>query len=478
VKRIIPVLALLVTTASAQFYDHVTITADSLVARFAPLSACIRTELGLTDTIVTVEAIHASFSGRDTPEKIRNFIRYAYDNWVTMYVLLGGDVEVVPPRYAWANCGSGPEPVPSDLYYSALDGDWDADDDGQFGEAEDSVDLYPDIFVGRCPATTDAFVAIVVGKFVTYVSNPQAQYLDRVLLSGFDLYAWCIAEEAMEFYDSAFVPEQMKPCAKVYDSNSGDHRIELVSDLNAGPHIWVHSDHSGWNCLGAGWTNHRWVLSCDDLGGLVNQDRLTIFMTNGCDVGAFDSSDCLAECFILAPNGGGVAAFSNTRTGLLDASKPLHGQSFMQMEELLRAWFSHPREASLADLATVQALVAPLAAVSERHRWTDYIFALLGEPAMPVWLPPGSGVEGSPKPQAASCEFGPTVVRGALFLPGDRRPKTGDRRLAGAARRNGTQGDGPQAGRQRRAGCCVRRLLREFAVRPWDGEGCDSELGG
>jgi hypothetical protein len=416
VKRIIPVLVLLAAAASAQLYDHVTITADSLVARFAPLSACIRNELGLTDTIVTVEAIQESFPGRDTPEKIRNFIRCAYDNWLTMYILLGGDVEIVPPRYVWADCGNGLEPVPSDLYYSALDGDWDADEDGQFGEVEDSVDLYPDVFVGRCPATTGASVAVVVGKVVTYSSNPQAEYLDRVLLSGFDLYSWCIAEQAMEYYDSEFVPESMKPCAKVYDSDSGDHRSVLLSCLNAGPHIWVHSDHSGWNCTGAGWTNHRSVLSCDDLGSLVNQDRLTIFMTNGCDVGAFDSSDCVSECFMLAPNGGAVAVFSNTRTGLLDASKPLHGQSFMQMEELLRAWFSHPQQASLADLATVQALVAPLAAVSARYRWTDYIFALLGNPAMPVWLPSGSGVEERENSELRREKAGATIVRGVINL--------------------------------------------------------------
>jgi hypothetical protein len=417
VKRIIPVLLLLSAAASAQLYDHVIVTDDSLVSRFAPLSACIRNELGLTDTIVTVEAIQESFPGRDTPEKIRNFIRHAYDNWLTMYVLLGGDVEIVPPRYVWADHGSGLEPIPSDLYYSALDGDWDADDDGQFGEVEDSVDLYPDIFVGRCPATTGASVTAVVGKFITYVSNPQAQYLDRVLLSGFDLYSWCIAEEAMEYYDSELVPESVKPCAKVYDSDSGDHRSELVSDLNAGPHIWVHADHSGWNCIGAGWTNHRSVLSGDDLGGLGNQDRLTILMTNGCDAGAFDSSDCVTECFMLAPNGGGVAAFSNTRTGLLDAAKPLHGQSFMQIEELLRAWFNHPRDATLSDLATVQAQVAPLAAVSERYRWTDYIFALLGDPSMPVWLPSYGGVEEIPKPQAANHKLGPTIVRGVFILP-------------------------------------------------------------
>jgi len=37
------------------------------------------------------------------------------------------------------------------------------------------------------------------------------------------------------------------------------------------------------------------------------------------------------------------------------------------------------------------------------------------------------GVEESPRPQAASFKLEPTIVRGVLFLPGDRRPETGDR---------------------------------------------------
>jgi len=439
VQLTLVVIPLLLGLAWAQLYDHVTITADSLAGQFAPLSDCIENELGLTDTVVTVEAIEASFPGRDMPEKIRNFIRHAYDNWLTMYVLLGGDVEIVPPRYAWADCNNGLEPVPSDLYYSALDGDWDADGDSRFGEVEDSVDLYPDVFVGRCPGTTGASVAIVVDKFVTYVTNPQAPYLSSVFLNGFDLYPWCLAEEAMEYYDSTFVPAAMKPCAKVYDSHTGDHRSAMLALLNDGQHLWIHSDHSNWNCMGAGWTNHGALLYREDFDGLTNQDRLTILMTNGCSAGAFDSTDCIVEHFMLAPNGGGVAAFANTRTGLLDASKPLHGQSFMQLEGLLQVWFGNPKHASLADLALVQAQVAPLAAASARYRWTHYIFALSGDPAMPVWLPSASGAEEGGQPAACGSRLTATVVRGVLRMIGGPSASSGPSWLLDAVGRRVTK---------------------------------------
>jgi len=399
--------------AVGQFYDHVVITTAELAPCYAPLCSVVETNLGLYDTLVLVEDIYGSMPGRDNPEKIRSFIRHAYDEWVTSFVLLGGDVEVVPCRYCRVDRGGGyVDDIPCDLYYAALEGDWDADGDNVFGEPEDSVDLYPDIWLGRFTASSPEFNDVLVDKFVQYTGNPEADYLDQVFLNGFDLYPWCLAEQAMEFYDTTLVPEAMKPCQKVYDSHSGNHRTETLARLNAGPHIWVHSDHSGWSAMGVGWENHREVLERTDLSGLVNGNRLGIMMTNGCSAGAYDSADCIIEHYVMAPEGGGVAAFANSRTGLLSRSDPLHGQSFMQLEGLLAAWFGHPSSARLSDLATVQAAVAPLVDTSARYRWSHYQFTLFGDPVMPVWVAGQSGsreesgsVRGEPGPRL------PTVMR-------------------------------------------------------------------
>ncbi|MCK4366265.1 MAG: hypothetical protein KAW45_09440, partial [Thermoplasmatales archaeon] len=53
---------------------------------------------GLNAKIVTIEEIENGYTGIDTQQKIRNFIRYAYNNWQTEYVLLGGDDPIVPAR--------------------------------------------------------------------------------------------------------------------------------------------------------------------------------------------------------------------------------------------------------------------------------------------------------------------------------------------------------------------------------------------
>jgi len=48
--------------------------------------------------------------------------------------------------------------IAADLYYSDLDGNWDADGDSIYGERTDNVNLYADVFVGRAPVDITAEV--------------------------------------------------------------------------------------------------------------------------------------------------------------------------------------------------------------------------------------------------------------------------------------------------------------------------------
>ncbi|MGA1868911.1 MAG: C25 family cysteine peptidase, partial [bacterium] len=56
---------------------------------------------GLTAIIVTIEDIYDSFPGVDNAEKLRNAIIWYYNNWETDYVLLGGDINIIPMRKLW-----------------------------------------------------------------------------------------------------------------------------------------------------------------------------------------------------------------------------------------------------------------------------------------------------------------------------------------------------------------------------------------
>ena len=100
--------------------DYVIVTTKSLSREFKRL-ANWRARLGLRSKVVTLEDIKANDveetedangkraifwhekgyhdgGTRDTAEAIRNFTKWAEENWHTQYILLGGDTEVIPCR--------------------------------------------------------------------------------------------------------------------------------------------------------------------------------------------------------------------------------------------------------------------------------------------------------------------------------------------------------------------------------------------
>ncbi len=115
----------------------------------------------ITTGFFTVEEIYENYDGVDEPDMIRNFIRDAYKAYSTAdtpleYVILGGDDNIIPIRGMYGTVGNYVDyNMPSDIYYSNLDGCWDANGNGIYGEPDDDVDWYAEIAIGRIPAHTD-----------------------------------------------------------------------------------------------------------------------------------------------------------------------------------------------------------------------------------------------------------------------------------------------------------------------------------
>lgn len=109
-------------------------------------------------------------SGDETADRIRAFLVDEYTDSPGAYLLLIGDphpdegdvpmkwvrplIDVVHWYPEWL--ADELDPVPTDFYYADLDGDWDCDGDGQYGEYPDDdgpgcVDFGPELYVGRLP---------------------------------------------------------------------------------------------------------------------------------------------------------------------------------------------------------------------------------------------------------------------------------------------------------------------------------------
>lgn len=171
------------TGGKFKYYEYVIITSKELMPAFEELLGWKRRK-GLNAGIVDIQDILSDpaystgdqISGiNDDAGKLRQYLYDAYLNG-TVYAVLGGDPSVIPIRYAAGdnNSGAGDATIPSDLYYTDFNGDWDVDGDPYYGESwgEDNVDYNPEIYVGRMLVKTQAQAVNHIHNVIRYERNP------------------------------------------------------------------------------------------------------------------------------------------------------------------------------------------------------------------------------------------------------------------------------------------------------------------
>ncbi|MHA1805565.1 MAG: C25 family cysteine peptidase [Promethearchaeota archaeon] len=147
----------------------------------------------------------SKYEGKDTSEKIRNMIKFYHENHGTQWVLLAGDAEedLIPIRKVYnpdvVEVGQGESEYddwsdyykPTDFYYADLDGTWDDNGNGKYGESalytgsQDEIEWTPDVYVGRFPASSASDLEKMVNKTLQYEKNPYVgTWMSRMLLAG------------------------------------------------------------------------------------------------------------------------------------------------------------------------------------------------------------------------------------------------------------------------------------------------------
>jgi hypothetical protein len=162
---------------------------------------------GITTTLVNLESIYDStffpVEGRDNAEKVKYFIKNAYDEWDIQYILLVGGRKpgiaqswYVPVRYVHVFWAEETHYI-SDLYYADIyNADetfstWDTDENNIFcqwsnnGILQDEIDMYPEVYVGRWPCRNKFELDIIIEKTITY-ENMQSQ--KKIVLVGGDTF--------------------------------------------------------------------------------------------------------------------------------------------------------------------------------------------------------------------------------------------------------------------------------------------------
>jgi len=366
-------------------YQYVIITDDLCRPYFQPL-ADWKTKKGVPATIVTTSEIYSAYQGIDEQEKIRNFIIDARERWGTTWVLLGGDTNIIPARTAFAmDCQAGISPVendiPCDLYYADLDGDWDANGNGIYGEVEDEVDLYPDVIVGRAPVENPAEAEAFVNKILTYEKNPPGDYQLNMLFAAEILWwsPYTDSGEGKDLIDELYIPPQFN-IIKLYQSQGNENPSAVLNTINSGVNLINHDGHAWIHGMSVG----AGGIGIADMNALKNGPRYPIFYSIGCWPAAFDH-DCIAEHFVTNPQGGGVAFIGNSRYGWGSPGNPAFGYSDRFDQQFYRFLFAENLYHIGATLASAKAHFIPYSHQANVYRWHQYEVNLLGDPEMPIW---------------------------------------------------------------------------------------------
>ncbi|MBD3234347.1 MAG: T9SS type A sorting domain-containing protein [candidate division Zixibacteria bacterium] len=147
---------------------------------------------GLECTRVKVEDIlNTSVYGDewpgDNPSKIREFMKDAYQDWEAQFILIAGDQDggnSIQRRHMYYDYESA---VESDLYWSNLDNNFNADQDSRYGEAGDGgFDEYSELWIGSLPCDVGTDVSNWLTKCFAYSDNMDQDYLENAGFYGGD----------------------------------------------------------------------------------------------------------------------------------------------------------------------------------------------------------------------------------------------------------------------------------------------------
>ena len=340
--------------------EYIIITNSEMAQEFKRL-ALFKRSLGYTCKVKLVEDIEAEQAGIDLQEKIRNYLKTAY-NAGADWLLIGGDETIVPVRGLYAANTNQPVPYDyvhaSDLYYADLSGEWDVDGDGVWGEpSHDNPDLQPELLVGRMPVRDSQEARIVIDKSIAYESGAviEGDFIEKALIASSDqMRDWNLGQGqesliADYFPDNIYVDlNSMAEAPSGIDASpSGPYATEYIELYSEGWNfalVLAHGACEGFVTKSSGYNNWPKTFvwggevvnpNYGYLEDLSNYGQAGIFYSVACSQGGFDldnsprnSGRCVAETMLILENRGACAFIGNTRYGWVSSSYKL-GQDFI-----------------------------------------------------------------------------------------------------------------------------------------------------
>jgi len=304
---------------------------------------------GITSKFVSLTEIYGGTyfpaTGRDNQEKIKYFIKNAIESWTTGNILLVGGSSKVPVRETHVYISiDDSEIFVSDLYYADIYNgtggfsSWDTNSNNIFGEYKwvgqtDKVDLHPDVYLARLPATSTSQVTACVNKIKTYENTPgyQQSWFPNLVVVGGDSFEDDDKVDEGEYSNqkvidlmTGFAPNKIWVTNGKLTSLAPTGLANIKNAINDGCGFVDFSGHGNTNL----WGTHphdnfgTWVptpyglIKSSDIQTLSNGDKLPIVTVEACSTAKFASdSNCFNWAFVYNANGGAIGTFGATGLG-------------------------------------------------------------------------------------------------------------------------------------------------------------------
>ena len=379
--------------------DYLIIAAQEKVDLWENLADIYRYR-GFRVQIETIENIQSTQTGNDLQEKIRNFLIDKFTVNSIRFVLLAGDEDVIPHRGMFGDVNNGGTvdyDIPSDIYYCALDGNWNADGDNRWGEPAEA-DLAPEFALGRFCYNNDTEINNFINKVDYYLNNPVSDELLSSLFVGEYLWegpTWggdymdeMIGGSSTNGHETVGVPTSWN-ISTLYERDGNWTDTDIMNAISAGPNLINHLGHSNND-----YNMKLYSYQVTD-GNITNNGQnhgFPIIFTQGCYAGAFDTEDCITEKYTSIAHAA-VSMISHSRYGWGQQGST-NGASQFFHREYIDALFGE----NIFDLgyALNDAKIDAIPFMSYENTvyyWVDYETNLIGDPALSVWTESPQNIE-------------------------------------------------------------------------------------
>jgi hypothetical protein len=292
--------------------------------------------------------------GGPTKENIKTYIEDAYNEWTIppSYILLVGDVAQIPTFTGFDSYSA------ADIYYVIIS----------------PGDYFPDIFIGRFPASQEAHVTAMVDKTLTYeqADFPSYDFIKKAtFMASTDNY-W-ISEGTHNYVIDNYLEPNGYVCDKLYTFTYGATTQQVKDALNDGRSLAIFSGHGSTY----GWGDGP-PFDQNDIRGLTNGDMYPFVCSHSCLTGEFDVSECFGETWLREAEKAGLAFWGSSTYTLWDEDDILE-------KEMFSAWWDDDIEfiGGMTDKALYDLYQHYGGGGYSRYYFEAY--NILGDPSVNIW---------------------------------------------------------------------------------------------